>query len=124
MSDEDLGDEPNTAGWGDEELFDELLRRLNLEDRTAGAAPGRAAVLLHGGGGREPYVLHVSPSALGTRLRSTAEEAREAFPGTEPQIAALRLFLVHVEEAVETAPPGHRHLVLDPGGVYARPTPG
>ncbi|MFL1429602.1 MULTISPECIES: hypothetical protein [unclassified Nocardiopsis] len=109
----------NAGEWGDEELFDELLHRLNREERTAVAAPDRTTVLLHGGGGEQPFVLHVSPTALGARLRSTAREAREVFPGAEPVIAALQLFLAQVEEAVETAPPDHRHLALDRSGVRA-----
>ena len=116
-------EEPDAAAWGDEELFDELLRRVSMDDRTAGAAPGRTAVLLHGGGeGEAPYVLHVDPCLLGAHLRSMADDAAEVFPDVEPEVAALRLFLVHVEEAVETAPPGHRHLAPDPSGVRAHRT--
>ncbi|MEU0489001.1 hypothetical protein ABZ249_07210 [Nocardiopsis sp. NPDC006139] len=105
--------------WGDEELFDELLHRLSPGDRAAIASPDRTTVLLDGGDGGKPFILHVDPAALGVRLRTTAREAQEVFPDAEPLIAALRLFLVHVDEAVDTAPPDHRHLALEPGGVRA-----
>ncbi|MCP3012255.1 hypothetical protein NGM33_02860 [Nocardiopsis dassonvillei] len=107
----------------DTSLFDELVHRLNLDDGSADGLPDRTGVVLRGWRGRgldPPYMLHVDPPTLGEHLRSM-EGVSELFPGTAPGIGALRLFLVHVGEAVETAPQGHRHLVIGPAGVYARP---
>ncbi|WP_444960888.1 hypothetical protein [Nocardiopsis sp. M1B1] len=108
---------------GDAFLFAELVRRLNLDDGLADEAPDRMGVLLRrwqGGDLDPPYILHVDPPTLGEHLRSM-EGISELFPGVIPEIGALRLFLVHIEEAVETAPEGHRHLVIGPAGVYAQP---
>ncbi|MBB6119010.1 hypothetical protein [Nocardiopsis algeriensis] len=104
-------------------LFTELVHRLNLDDGSAEEAPDRVGVLLRRWQGRDldpPYVLHVDPLTLGEHLRSM-EAISEVFPDTTPEIGALRLLLVHIEEAVETAPEGHRHLVIGPAGVYAQP---
>jgi len=65
-------------------------------------------------------MLYVDPSRLGEHLWSM-EGISELFPDTTSEIGGLRLFLVHVEEALETAPEGHRHLLIGPAGVYARP---
>ncbi|MEU0239248.1 hypothetical protein ABZ234_16305 [Nocardiopsis sp. NPDC006198] len=104
-------------------LFTELVRRLNLDEGSADEATRRRSVLLRRWQGRDldpPYMLHVDPPTLGEHLRSM-EGISELFPGTAPEIGALQLFLVHIGEAVETAPQGHRHLVIGPAGMYAQP---
>ncbi|MEV6819399.1 hypothetical protein AB0M72_11635 [Nocardiopsis dassonvillei] len=104
-------------------LFDELVRALDADDGSADGLPDRAGVLLRRWRGRDldpPYLLHVDPPTLGECLRSV-EGIGELFPDATAEDGALRLFLVHVEEAVETAPEDHTHLVVGPAGVYARP---
>ncbi|MEV2277395.1 hypothetical protein AB0I72_17600 [Nocardiopsis sp. NPDC049922] len=107
----------------DTRLFTELVYRLNLDDGSADEAPAREGVLLHRWRGRgldPPYVLHVDPPTLAEHLRAM-EDISELFPNTPQEIGALQLFLVHIEEAVETAAEDCRHLVIGPAGVYARP---
>ncbi|WP_285732637.1 hypothetical protein [Nocardiopsis sp. ATB16-24] len=106
----------------DTPLFRELVHRLDSNDGLADEASGRRSVLLRRWRGREldpPYVLHVDPPTLREHLRSMGDTGG-LFPDVSPEIGALQLFLVHIEEAVDTAPEGHRHLVIGPGGVYAR----
>src|SRR5699024_12493914 len=67
-----------------------------------------------------PYMLRVVAPRLGDHLRSM-ESVSELFPYTTPEIGGLLLFIVHIAEAVETAPKGHRHLLIGPAGVYAQP---
>lgn len=66
-----------------------------------------------------PLRLHVTPGSLGSRLRSKSAEAAGAFPDVDPVVAAFRLFLVHMEEAVRTRQPDQRELVLSDDGVRA-----
>lgn len=104
-------------------LFAELMRRLNMDDGLAEEAPDRTGVLVRRWQGRDldpPYMLHVDAPRLGDHLRSM-EDISELFPDTTPEIGGLLLFIVHIEEAVETDPKGHRHLLIGPAGVYAQP---
>ncbi|HIY40191.1 MAG TPA: hypothetical protein H9836_03545 [Candidatus Nocardiopsis merdipullorum] len=104
-------------------LFAELVRRLNMDDGLAEEVPDRTGVLVRRWQGRDldpPYMLHVNAPRLGDHLRSM-EGISELFPDTTPEIGGLLLFIVHIEEAVETAPKGHRHLLIGPAGVYAQP---
>ena len=66
----------------------------------------------------EPMILHLDPPTLAARLRDLVEAAVGAF-GTrrEEGLAEARaLFMVHLEETVETARPGEAHLVPARGG--------
>lgn len=66
----------------------------------------------------EPMVLHLDPPALTARLRDLVEEAVAAF-GTRREggvVEARALFMLHLEETVETARPGEVHLVPARGG--------
>jgi hypothetical protein len=66
----------------------------------------------------EPMILHLDPPTLAARLRDLVKDAVEAF-GTrrEEGLAEARaLFMVHLEETVETARPGEVHLVPARGG--------
>jgi hypothetical protein len=68
-----------------------------------------------------PLRLHVTPASFGEHLRAAAPGATYAFPDVTPIEAAWRLFLVHLDEAVQTAKPGETELVLDRTGVLSRP---
>lgn len=61
--------------------------------------------------------LHLSAESFGPFLRSTAARSAAAFPDVEPVEAAWRLFLVHLDEAIQTAAPGETELVPTPDGV-------
>ncbi|GAA1079116.1 MAG: hypothetical protein JK586_00685 [Nocardiopsis sp. BM-2018] len=66
----------------------------------------------------EPMVLHLDPPTLAARLRDLVEDAVAAF-GTRREgglVAARALFMVHLQETVETARPGEVHLVPARGG--------
>ncbi|WP_433802546.1 hypothetical protein [Actinomycetospora sp. CA-084318] len=63
--------------------------------------------------------LRVTPATFGPLLRSTAGRSASAFPDVEPLEAAWRLFLVHLDEAIQTAAPGETELVPTPDGVGA-----
>ncbi|GAA1462411.1 hypothetical protein NE857_23990 [Nocardiopsis exhalans] len=66
----------------------------------------------------EPMVLHLDPPTLAARLRDLVEDAVAAF-GTRREgglVEARALFMVHLEETVETARPGEVHLVPARGG--------
>lgn len=105
----------------DESLFAELLRRLDMDDGSAQEASDQNGILISRWQGRaldSPYVLHVTPSTLGAHLRTM--DAKELFPKATPETGALQLFLVHVEEAIETAPEGRSNLVIRPSGVCAQ----
>ncbi|MFC5136985.1 hypothetical protein ACFPK1_01960 [Actinomycetospora rhizophila] len=67
-----------------------------------------------------PLRLHVTPAAFDGHLRAMAPDAALVFPDVDSLEAAWRLFLVHLEEAVQTAKPGETELVLDRSGVFAR----
>jgi hypothetical protein len=61
--------------------------------------------------------LHVTPDSFGQVLRDAAPTSAGAFPDLEPLEAAWRLFLVHLDEAIQTARPGETELVPAPSGV-------
>lgn len=116
----------------DQQLFDELVSRLNHEGDSAEYAPGQSGVLMHRFQGQEhdpPFVLHVTPETLGDHLR-TFENLSELFPSVTQEIAALQLFLVHIMETVDIVVAGtgrysaeRRHLVPDAGGVRSKDGP-
>lgn len=94
----------------DQVLFARLLSVLGVDG--GGSAP--EGVLITTFGGRslsQPMHLHVTPSSFGPLLRSSANESAGAFPEVEPLEAAWRLFLVHLDEAIQTARPGETELV-------------
>lgn len=61
--------------------------------------------------------LHITPASFDWHLVSMAAGAATLFPEVDPLEAAWRLFLVHLEEAVQTAEPGETELVLAVDGV-------
>lgn len=61
--------------------------------------------------------LRVTPASFGPLLRSTAGRSTSAFPDVEPLEAAWRLFLVHLDEAIQTAAPGETELVPTSDGI-------
>ncbi|MEJ2862833.1 hypothetical protein [Actinomycetospora flava] len=67
-----------------------------------------------------PLRLHITPATFDEHLREMAPGASLVFPDVDTLEAAWRLFLVHLEEAIWTAPPGQTELVLDRSGVLAR----
>lgn len=69
-----------------------------------------------------PLRLHITPAAFDQHLREMAPAAAHVFPDVDPLEAAWRLFLVHLEEAVQTVKPGETELVLDPTGVLSQPS--
>ncbi|GHD25145.1 hypothetical protein [Nocardiopsis kunsanensis] len=116
----------------DEQLFDELLRRLNSEGDSAEYSDDRSGVLLHRFQGTDhdpPFVLHVDARTLGEHLRSMGG-LRELFPDESPDISALQLFLVRVMETVDlvlsssgASDSDRRHLVPVASGVSSRTEP-
>lgn len=64
-----------------------------------------------------PLRLHITPAGFDQHLRSMASGAALLFPDVDPLEATWRLFLVHLEEAVQTARPGETELVLARDGV-------
>ncbi|WP_017616345.1 hypothetical protein [Nocardiopsis salina] len=116
----------------DQQLFDELVRRLNTENGSAEYSPEQGGILLHRFQGQEhdpPFVLHVRPDTLRGHLR-TFGDLGELFPDVDHDVAALQMFLVHVVETVDivVAGTGHysserRHLVPDQGGVRSKDGP-
>lgn len=101
----------------DQVLYARLLTAIGeggVDERTAdgiviGAFEGRSLM--------QPMHLRVTPASFGPLLRSTAEQSASAFPDVEPEEAAWRLFLVHLDEAIQTAAPGETELVPTPSGV-------
>ncbi|EQD86262.1 hypothetical protein N599_10520 [Saccharopolyspora erythraea D] len=63
--------------------------------------------------------LHVTQASLGEHLRAMANDGERVFPGEAPLVGALQLFLVHIDEAVNTRQPGHDDLIVRSGGVWA-----
>lgn len=116
----------------DEQLFDELLHRLNFEGDSAEYSHDQGGLLLHRFQGIDhdpPFVLHVDARSLGEHLRSMGG-LRELFPDESPDISALQLFLVRVMETVDIVMSGlgssdtdRRHLVPVPSGVSSRTEP-
>ncbi|GAA3359648.1 hypothetical protein [Saccharopolyspora gregorii] len=106
----------------DEELYAELLRRL--QGRAHAADTSSVSMIefspaVDGVSTGSPVRLHVTPVSLGDHLRAMASDGDRAFPGEAPLIGALQLFLVHIDEAVNTRQPGQNDLVVKPGGVWA-----
>jgi hypothetical protein len=64
-----------------------------------------------------PMRLHVTAGSFGQVLRDAADASAGAFPDVEPLEAAWRLFLVHLDEAIQTARPGETELVPVSSGV-------
>lgn len=116
----------------DEQLFDELLRRLNSEGDSAEYSRDQDGVLLHRFQGIDhdpPFILHMDARTLGEHLRSMGG-LRELFPDDSPDISALQLFLVRVMETVDivlssfgSSDTDRRHLVPVPSGISSRTEP-
>jgi hypothetical protein len=68
---------------------------------------------------RAPMRLHVTPETFGRHLRAVAAGSAGAFPEVSPVEAAWRLFLVHLDETVQTAKPGETELVPVPSGLHS-----
>lgn len=68
-----------------------------------------------------PMRLHLTPESFAQRLEAMATSAANVFPETSPLDAAWQLFLVHLDEAIQTAKPGETDLVLSPYGVASQP---
>lgn len=69
--------------------------------------------------------LHMTPTQWARHLRETVEDGVEAF-GTRNEggiVEAFALFLVHLEEAVESQRPWEDHMVLSRGGLDCLRTP-
>jgi hypothetical protein len=64
-----------------------------------------------------PLRLHITPASFDEHLQRMAPDAALVFPDVDPPEAAWRLFLVHLEEAVQTGKPGETELVLARDGV-------
>lgn len=100
----------------------EFVRRLNGFDSLAAQDPVRHAVVVSAWDSRElqpPVRLHLDPAVLGRHLRYLSEDGATLFPDVEPVIGALQLFLVHVQETIETRRPGHDDLILVGSGLEA-----
>jgi len=116
----------------DEQLFDELLGRLNSEGDSAEYSYEQGGVLLYRFQGIDhdpPFVLHVDARTLGEHLRAMGG-LRELFPDESPDISALQLFLVRLMETVDIVLSGldssdadRRHLVPVASGVSSRTEP-
>lgn len=116
----------------DEQLFDELLHRLNFGGDSAEYSSDQGGILLHRFQGIDhdpPFVLHVDAQSLGEHLRSMGS-LRELFPDENPDISALQLFLVRLMETVDivlssfgSSDSDRRHLVPVPSGISSRTEP-
>jgi hypothetical protein len=103
----------------DQELYDQLLGYLAAEG-TIEEEPESGSVLLTEHEHRElvqPLRLHLTPASFARHLRDGARDSAGAFPEVAPIEAAWRLFLVHLDEAVQTARDGETELVLRSYGV-------
>lgn len=101
----------------DQVLYARLLTAIGeggVDERTA---DGIVISAFEGRSLMQPMHLRVTPASFGPLLRSTAEQSASAFPDVEPEEAAWRLFLVHLDEAIQTAAPGETELVPTPYGV-------
>ncbi len=79
--------------------YDELMEWLGEVSDLESTGPGRFR--LNRFEHRElakPLSVQVTPESLAQYLERTADRAREAFPEVEPQVAALRLLIVHLQE--------------------------
>jgi len=104
----------------DDELYSELLEWLRSVSAASAAREGPIVISdFDGETFAQPLRLHVTPESLGRHLRNRAPESGGAFPDVDPVVAAFRLFLVHVEEAVRARRPDQRELVLSDTGVRA-----
>ena len=102
----------------DQEVFAEFLNRVSDEDVRAseeGYIEIRtwSDVELDEG----PLRLRLTPESLAEHLRGMEHDGELAFPGTQPIIGALQLFLVHLDEAIRTRRAGETELLPDRGGV-------
>lgn len=101
----------------DEEIFSDLTRRLSAS-ATIHLEKGAIEISSFDGTQLEPAVRLLGTSeSLVAHVRGMADDARGAFLETEPLIAALQLFLVHVEESILTRKPGENELVPGPAGL-------
>ncbi|GAA4864495.1 hypothetical protein [Saccharopolyspora cebuensis] len=104
----------------DDELYAELIRRLGGGAHTADRSSGPVIEFVPAADGEStPVRLHITRDSLGEHLRSMAGDGDRAFPGEAPLVGALQLFLVHIDEAVNTRQPGQDDLVVRPHGVWA-----
>lgn len=106
----------------DEQFYDSLIGHLTTKG-TVREDAGQGVLVLSELDGRQlstPLRLHVTPETFGPHLRATASDAAEAYPDIHPAEAAWRLFLVQLDEAIQTAKPGETELVLERIGVASQ----
>ena len=100
-------------------LFAEFVRRLAMDDWTlAELHPGEPVTILEAAGVQlvPPVRFHVDPASLAARLRAMPE-ANEVFPTVAPEIAAMQLLLVHVDETIATRRSGNVDLHVNESGL-------
>jgi hypothetical protein len=95
----------------DQMLFARLLSAITIDGIAESTPDGIVISTFEGRVLSESVHLHVTPSSFGPLLRDTASASAGAFPDVEPLEAAWRLFLVHLDEAIQTARPGETELV-------------
>ncbi|MDD7939334.1 hypothetical protein PHK61_12995 [Actinomycetospora lutea] len=67
-----------------------------------------------------PLRLHITPESFDDHLRTLAPDAALLFPDVDPLEAAWRLFLIHLDEAVQTVEPDETELLVAANGVRSQ----
>ena len=101
----------------DEEIFDELWRRLReCEDPDVVYAEG--SFILHRWDGRTqepPLLLYVNTAEISAAARIDEETHNALWPDTPLEHAGLNLFLANVDEVIRTrSHSGRRHIFVSP----------
>ncbi|MGH3520676.1 MAG: hypothetical protein ACRDQ7_25545 [Haloechinothrix sp.] len=65
--------------------------------------------------------MKLTPETLADHLSTMEEDGELLFPDVEPIIGAMQLFLVHIDETIQTRRDGHNTLALVDGDIYAIP---
>lgn len=101
----------------DQVLYARLLTAIGTDGVGERTSQGVVINALEGRTLSQPMCLRVTPESFGRLLRDSAGTSAGAFPEVEPLEAAWRLFLVHLDEAIQTARPGETELVPSSYGV-------
>ena len=111
-----------TAHASDDALIADLARALGHElSLVAEVHEGRASFIVAETAGTRTWRLECSPSELADAVRDRTVSGREAGVGyADPSRGAspgAALLAIHLSEAIATAGPSARRLVVDRGGV-------